>query len=191
VGLGLRSWLSLGPAAGPGRPGATNADPNLTHAIAPALLGYHLLMSTTKRVMRARPVQVWDVLADGWLYPLWVVGATRMREVDDEWPAPGSRLHHSVGTWPLTVDDRTEVEDSVPGARLKLNAHAWPVGRADVTITLHAQGTDTEVAIEEHAVSGPGTIVPRLAQDPLLTWRNVESLRRLAFLAERRQQPAA
>jgi hypothetical protein len=120
-----------------------------------------------------------------------VVGATRMREVDDAWPAPGARLHHSVGTWPLTLDDITEVEDSVPGIRLKLNAHAWPVGRADVTITLGAQGTDTEVVIEEHAVSGPGSLVPRVAQDPLLTWRNVESLRRLAFLAERRATRAA
>jgi uncharacterized protein YndB with AHSA1/START domain len=148
-------------------------------------------MSTTKRVMQATPEQVWKVLADGWLYPLWVVGATRMREVDDAWPARGARLHHSVGTWPLTLDDITEVEDSVPGIRLKLNAHAWPVGRADVTITLGAQGTDTEVVIEEHAVSGPGSLVPRVAQDPLLTWRNVESLRRLAFLAERRVARAA
>jgi hypothetical protein len=45
--------------------------------------------------------------------------------------------------------------------------------------------------MEEHAVSGPGALVPRVAQDPLLTWRNVESLRRLAFLTERRQQRAA
>ena len=131
------------------------------------------------------------MLADGWLYPLWVVGATRMREVDDEWPAPGSRLHHSVGTWPLTLDDRTEVEDSVPGVRLKLNAHAWPAGRADVTMTLRANGADTEVVMEEQAVSGPGSLMPKVIQDPLLTWRNVESLRRLAFLTERRQQRVA
>lgn len=143
-------------------------------------------MSTTTRVMQATPEQIWAVLADGWLYPLWVVGATRMREVDEGWPAPGTRLHHSVGTWPLTLDDRTEVEESVPGARLKLNAHAWPAGRADVTITLKPKGDDTEVVMEEQAVSGPGALVPRVAQDPLLTWRNVESLRRLAFLAERR-----
>jgi uncharacterized protein YndB with AHSA1/START domain len=162
-----------------------------SQAIARRALGYQPAMSTTKRVMRATPEQVWEVLADGWLYPLWVVGATRMREVDDTWPAPGSRLHHSVGTWPLTLDDRTEVEDAVPGVRLKLNAHAWPAGRADVIITMHAQGADTEVVIEEYAVSGPGAIVPRVAQDPLLTWRNVESLRRLAFLVERRQQRAA
>jgi hypothetical protein len=140
--------------------------------------------------MQATPQQVWEVLADGWLYPLWVVGATRMREVDDEWPQPGSKLHHSVGTWPLTLDDVTKVVDSTPGARLELEAHAWPAGRADVTITLHPQGAETEVVIEEQAVEGPGALIPKVAQDPLLNWRNVETLRRLAFLVERRQQQA-
>ncbi|MFL6157733.1 MAG: SRPBCC family protein, partial [Marmoricola sp.] len=52
---------------------------------------------------------VWDVLSDGWLYPSWVVGAARMRDVDASWPAVGSRLHHSVGNWPLLLDDSTEV----------------------------------------------------------------------------------
>jgi uncharacterized protein YndB with AHSA1/START domain len=148
-------------------------------------------MSTTTRVMKATPDHVWDVLADGWLYPLWVVGATRMREVDEAWPTPGTKLHHSVGTWPLVLDDVTEVEESVPGARLVLNAHAWPAGRADVSLTLRAQGAETEVVMEEQAVSGPGALVPKVAQDPLLTWRNTESLRRLAFLAERRATRAA
>ena len=148
-------------------------------------------MSTTTRVMQATPDQVWAVLSDGWLYPLWVVGATRMRDVDDLWPAPGARLHHSVGTWPLTLDDVTEVEESVPGSRLVLKAHAWPAGRADVTITLRPQGAETEVVMEENASAGPGAMVPKALQDPLLTWRNVESLRRLAFLVERRQQRVA
>ena len=141
--------------------------------------------------MRATPEQVWAVLSDGWLFPLWVVGATRMREVDDTWPAPGSRLHHSVGTWPLTLDDVTEVVSSTPGVRLELEAHAWPAGRADVTITLRPQGAETEVVIEEQAVAGPGALMPKVAQDPLLHWRNIETLRRLAFLAERRQQQVA
>ena len=34
---------------------------------------------TVSRVVQATPEQVWDVLADGWVYPVWVVGATRMR----------------------------------------------------------------------------------------------------------------
>jgi hypothetical protein len=147
-------------------------------------------MSTTRRVMQAAPDQVWAVLADGWLYPLWVVGATRMRDVDDHWPAPGARLHHSVGSWPLILDDITEVVESTPGLRLAMKAHAWPAGRADVTITLQPQGADTEVVMEEQASAGPGALVPQVLQDPLLDRRNTESLRRLAFLAERRQQQA-
>jgi uncharacterized protein YndB with AHSA1/START domain len=148
-------------------------------------------MSTNTRVMSATPELVWNVLADGWLYPLWVVGATRMREVDDIWPQPGARLHHSVGTWPLLLDDITEVVECVPGSRLVLHAHAWPAGRAEVRIGLHPLGAETEVVIEERANAGPGALVPRVAQDPLLGWRNVETLQRLAFLVERREQHVA
>ena len=66
--------------------------------------------------------QVWEVLSDGWLYALWVVGASRMREVDHGWPQPGARLHHSVGSWPLLLDDVTESLQCVPGSRLVLDA---------------------------------------------------------------------
>ena len=106
--------------------------------------------------MNATPDQVWEVLADGWLYPLWVVGASRMREVDDGWPAVGARLHHSVGTWPLLIDDETESVECEPGVRLVLHAHAWPAGRATVTLRLSPVGADTEVSIEEQATEGPG-----------------------------------
>ena len=144
-------------------------------------------MSTTTRTVHASPSQVWEVLADGWLYPLWVVGASRMREVDAPWPEPGAKLHHSVGTWPLLLDDETESIECRPGSLLHLHAHAWPAGRADVTLRLRPQGAETEVVIEEQATSGPGALVPRLAQDPLLGWRNTETLRRLAYLAEGRE----
>ncbi|HET7196894.1 MAG TPA: SRPBCC family protein [Nocardioides sp.] len=143
-------------------------------------------MSTNKRLVQATPDQVWSVLADGWLYPLWVVGASRMREVDAEWPEPGARLHHSVGTWPLLIDDTTEVVESNPGATLTLRARAWPSGEAGVTLHLRPNGTGTEVVIEEDAESGPATLVPKVLRDPPLRWRNVETLRRLAYLAERR-----
>jgi hypothetical protein len=42
------------------------------------------------------------------------------------------------------------------------------------------------VVIEEDAVSGPGRLVPKPLRDPALAWRNVETLRRLAFIAENR-----
>jgi hypothetical protein len=141
--------------------------------------------------MTASPAQVWEVLADGWLYPLWVVGASRMRDVDDSWPEPGARLHHSVGTWPLLLDDKTESQECRVESLLKLHAHAWPSGRATVVIRLIPHGPDTEVVIEEQATAGPGALVPAPVQDPLLRWRNTESLRRLAFLVERRQQGVA
>ena len=54
-----------------------------------------------EREIAASADDVWAVLEDGWLYPTWVVGASRMRDVDDNWPEVGSRLHHSVGNWPL------------------------------------------------------------------------------------------
>jgi uncharacterized protein YndB with AHSA1/START domain len=150
-------------------------------------IGYRRSMATNTRRMQATPQQVWDVLADGWLYPLWVVGASRMREVDDDWPALGSRLHHSVGTWPLLIDDTTEVVEVVPGSLLALEARAWPTGKAGVTLRLDAVGAETDVTIEEDATGGPGRLVPKLLRDPPLAWRNVEAMRRLAYVVERRR----
>ena len=148
-------------------------------------------MATNRRVVAATPAQVWEVLADGWLYPLWVVGASRMRAVDDTWPQPGAKLHHSVGTWPLLLDDRTESLECRVESLLKLHAHAWPAGRAEVVIRLLPHGVETEVVMEEQATAGPGALVPDAVQDPLLNWRNRESLRRLALLVEGRQRPGA
>lgn len=147
-------------------------------------------MSTTRRTVHASPAEVWDVLADGWLYPLWVVGASRMREVDDDWPAAGARLHHSLGAWPVLIDDSTEVQESRPGHLLALRGRGWPVGEVDVVITLRAVGAETEVVIEEDAAAGPGRLVPKPVRNPILNWRNVETLRRLAYIAERRTGPA-
>jgi uncharacterized protein YndB with AHSA1/START domain len=143
-------------------------------------------MSITKRVMATTPDRVWAVLSDGWLYPLWVVGASRIREVEDGWPAVGTRIHHSVGAWPLLIDDYTEVLLCEADRVLELRARAWPTGEASVRIRLTPLGDETEVTIEEDASSGPATLVPKPVRTPPLHWRNVETLRRLAYLAERR-----
>ena len=144
------------------------------------------MVAVNERTVRASAETVWDVLADGWLYPLWVVGASRMREVDGHWPEVGSRLHHSVGSWPLLVDDETEVVDVSPGESLTLLAKARPSGVARVTIRLEPLGAETRVVIEEDAVSGPALLVPKPLRRLTLKWRNIESLRRLAYVAERR-----
>lgn len=143
-------------------------------------------MSTTTRSIAATPEKVWDVLSDGWLYPLFVVGASRMRDVDETWPAVGSRLHHSVGTWPLLIDDTTEVLEIEEGRRLLLKARGWPAGEAHVDISLRPDGDATLVTMEEDATAGPGVLVPKPLRDAQLHWRNVEALRRLAFVVEGR-----
>lgn len=144
-------------------------------------------MSTTTRLVQASAQHVWEVLADGWLYPGWVVGATRMRDVDENWPATGSRLHHSVGVWPLTIDDNTEVTASRPGSLLSLRARVWPAGEANVTIRLRPAGVAaTEVTIIEDVARGPSRLIPRPIRSVTLDKRNVETLRRLAFIAEKR-----
>jgi uncharacterized protein YndB with AHSA1/START domain len=135
--------------------------------------------------MRASPETVWEVLSDGWLYPLWVVGASRMREVDEGWPAVGSRIHHSVGAWPALVDDETEVVEYLPGSVLELRARVRPWGEAQVRISVEASGAESRVTIEENVAAGPGALVPALLR-PALDWRNTETLRRLAYIVERR-----
>jgi hypothetical protein len=143
-------------------------------------------MAENTRLVHATPQAVWDVLSDGWLYPVWVVGASRMREVDDSWPATGSKLHHSVGVWPLLIDDNTEVTDAVELQSLTLRARGWPVGEARVDIRLDPVGAETEVSIREDAVSGPGVLAHPPVRGVTLAWRNTETLRRLAYVAERR-----
>ena len=143
-------------------------------------------MSTNTRVVDATPDEVWQVLSDGWTYPVWVVGASRMRDVDDNWPEVGSQLQHSAGVWPMLIDDSTEVLECRPGTMLRLRARAWPAGEAEVVFRLRPQGVGTEVVIEENAVSGPAALLPSFVEDPLLAWRNTETLRRLAYVAENR-----
>jgi uncharacterized protein YndB with AHSA1/START domain len=139
-----------------------------------------------ERTVQAPPESVWNVLSDGWLYPLWVVGASRIRQVDDAWPEPGSRIHHSVGLWPAVLDDDTEVLECVPVSRIGLRAKAWPSGQATVTLRLEPQGASTRVRMAEDVTAGPARLVPKPVRAPALLWRNRESLRRLAWLAERR-----
>lgn len=141
-------------------------------------------MSRNVRVLHCRPDDVFRVLADGWLYPSWVVGASRMRDVDDAWPATGSRLHHSFGVWPLLIDDATVVEAYDPPRRLVIRPKGWPLGEARVSIEVKPRGETSVVRIQEEAVAGPGRFIPRPLLDLGLYVRNVETLHRLAYLAE-------
>ena len=88
--------------------------------------------ATVRRRMPVAPEDVWSVLADGWSFGTWVVGACRIRSVDSDWPAAGTGIEHSVGAWPALLDDHTVVEESDPPRGLVLHARARPLGEAKV-----------------------------------------------------------
>jgi hypothetical protein len=143
---------------------------------------------TVRRDVNATASALWAVLSDGWLYPTWVVGASRMRSVDAAWPGVGAQLHHSVGVWPMLIDDTTTVLVSVPKRELVLRARGWPLGEADIRLTITEHNGSCEVEMAEDAVSGPGTLVPGPARTASIAPRNTESLLRLAYVAEGRSR---
>jgi hypothetical protein len=145
-------------------------------------------MSKVTRVMRCTPDDVWAVLSDGWIFANWVVGAARIRDVERGWPDTGTKIHHSVGVWPLMLSDNTEVEHSDRPNVLRLRVRAWPSGEGVVTIHTQPHPDGTEVVMEEIGVSGPAKLLPGLVQTVLLIPRNKESLKRLAYIAEGRSR---
>lgn len=141
-------------------------------------------MSTNVRVMDCSPEDVFAVLEDGWLFPTWVVGASRMRDVDARWPSAGAKLQHSVGVWPMLIDDESTMLEWDPPRMMAMQAKGWPIGEARVVIEVKPRGDGCVVRITERAVKGPGTLIPTPIADAMLHVRNVETLRRLAFIAE-------
>ncbi len=145
-------------------------------------------MSEVSQQVPTSAARVWEVLADGWSYAAWVVGASHIRDVGASWPAVGARLHHSVGPWPLVVHDYTEVVACVPREVLELRARLWPAGEARVKFTITPAGADAcRMSVEEHPTRGPAAWAHNPVFEGVLNARNVETLRRLADLAEGRQ----
>ncbi|WP_425437873.1 SRPBCC family protein [Mycobacterium neglectum] len=142
---------------------------------------------TVKRNTTATVEQVWAVVADGWTYSQWVVGNSRMRAVDPDWPKAGSTIEHSIGIWPLVLDDKTVVEDCQPYEQLVLLAKVRPVGKARITLRLfEIEGGGCRIEMAEVPVGAPmGWVPDRLALAAAIP-RNRECTWRLAALAERR-----
>ncbi|WP_435201945.1 SRPBCC family protein [Janibacter sp. GS2] len=155
-------------------------DPNgKDHAVA-------LTHSATIRETTSAPAdRVWAIIADGWTYGAWVVGASRVRSVDEAWPAVGATLHHSVGVWPLVRDDVTSVLEVESGRRLLLAARVHPVGTQAVELTITPSGEGSIVTMREEVTHGPLRLVPRRLRQVGLTLRNREAVRRLCLLAAR------
>jgi uncharacterized protein YndB with AHSA1/START domain len=128
---------------------------------------------------------VFAILTDGWSYAAWVVGASRIRDVDAAWPKPGSRIHHSVGAWPVLIDDTTSALEYEPGRRLKMKVRVWPAGHGEVEFQATETPTGCRLVMKEQATSGPISLLPKALADVVLHPRNAEALRRLKLLAEK------
>jgi uncharacterized protein YndB with AHSA1/START domain len=144
---------------------------------------------TVERPIAATRQQVWNVIADGWTYSQWVVGNTRMRAVDPSWPAPGATIHHTIGIWPVVLNDETKVESSIPTEEIVLLAKGRPFGKARITLRLKDTDGGCCVEMAELPVGGPLNLVPRRLALAAAYPRNRECLARLAALAERREEP--
>lgn len=144
----------------------------------------------TSRDTSATTEQVWSVLADGWSYATWVVGASRIRAVDPGWPEAGTKIHHSVGVWPAVLSDQTASTGIHEGRELRLEARALPFGTASITLRLHPLATGCRIEMIEHALTPPMTLIPDSVQHVVVHPRNSEALRRLALLAERSSSPS-
>ena len=141
------------------------------------------------RQVAAPAEAVWAVLADGWQYATWVVGASRVRAVDAGWPQAGTRLHHSFGPWPAVISDATVSQEAQEPHHLVLTARGWPLGEARVEIEIVPDGPGScTVSIAEDASKGPGTVVPMPVRQLGILPRNREALRRLAYIAEGRHR---
>jgi uncharacterized protein YndB with AHSA1/START domain len=142
-------------------------------------------MATVETYVEAPPERCFEVLSDPRSFAYWVVGSKQVRTADPDWPAPGSRFHHTTA---LGIKDHTVVEEIDPHRRLRLRARMRPLGTAFVTIHMQPQNGGSRLRIEE----GPADLVSRLVFNPvfdrLLRSRNEISIERLKDLAEGRVQ---
>jgi uncharacterized protein YndB with AHSA1/START domain len=145
-------------------------------------------LTWTTRRMDAPPERVFAAMSDAWLLPVWVVGATHIRTVDEQWPRPGSRVHHQVGPWPFSISDSTGVVRCEPPNHLVLQGRAYPLGEVRIEFTVEADGATSLVSMGEAPTHGAARLLDNPLQRRLLGARNRESLARLAAIVENRRE---
>ena len=144
-------------------------------------------MANRNVLIPAAPDAVWSVLADGYSYADWVVGTRQVRQVDPDWPRPGTSLHFTAGLGPVTVDDKTTSRLCEQGSRLELEAYAMPYGSVRISIeVLPWGGEETVVIIDEHPLRGPSALLENPLVELVLTIRNRRMLRKLAGVVAHR-----
>ena len=141
-------------------------------------------MSVNETYVDAPPEAVFDVLADPYAYAHWVLGATRTREADADWPEPGSTFHHTQGMFGIGLPDSTSVIAAERPRSIVLEARIRPFAVNKVELRLFPNGRGTKVVMVEYPTGGIAAKLRNPLVDLTLKLRNVESLRRLRNLAE-------
>jgi uncharacterized protein YndB with AHSA1/START domain len=143
-------------------------------------------VATNERFMPVPAEAIWEALADPGAYGYWVVGSKAIRDADPEWPAAGSRFHHTIGVGPIEVSDHTVSLEARRPELLRMRAKGRPLGTATVTLELEPHDAGTTVRITED----PDGAFAVMRLNPLMyvltKARNAESLMRLEELAIRR-----
>jgi uncharacterized protein YndB with AHSA1/START domain len=144
---------------------------------------------TSMELIPATPAEVFAVLTDPTTYPQWLVGAQRIRSVDDDWPAAGSQFRHAIGVGPAALPGSTSVRHCARDVELVLAAGMGPFGEAAVRFVLTPTEEGTSVQVHELPVKGPARLAWRVAR-PIVSaalWgRNAVSLAALSRVVQER-----
>ena len=145
-------------------------------------------MASTDIVIEAPPSAVYATLLDAWTYEVWVGGAKRIRDVDPNWPAPGSRFHHSVGVGPLQTRDQTQLLQRETDRLVVLQVQIWPIGEGTVRLELEDLAERTRVVMHETFTNGPAAWADNKLQQIAVKLRNDWSLDQLKNVVEQRHR---
>lgn len=143
-------------------------------------------MAENHAYIDAPPDIVFDVLADAESYAYWVVGSSEIRGTEGNWPEPGSKFHHTQGFYGVGLKDSTSSLAAARPRQLVMEVRFRPLMIGKVEMRLRPRGRGTHVTMIEYAVSGPIARIYNPLIDRAIWARNIESLRRLRKLAEKR-----
>src|SRR5881409_634669 len=134
-------------------------------------------MSVNETYVDAPPEAVFDVLADPFGYGHWVVGSSRIRRADANWPQRGSKFNHIQGLFGIGWPDNTEVISVRRPRTLVLEARVRPFAVNKVELRLSPSNGGTKVVMVEYPTGGIARRLNNPLMDAALWLRNVEALR--------------
>jgi len=140
------------------------------------------------RLIRCPPADVFSVLADGTLLSRWIHESSRVQDLDQAWPEPGSQSQHRSRLGPISLHDGTSIIEWDPPRHMSLTIHGRLVGSTIVKLDVETGANGCLAHLSETVVQGPGLLLPKTLRRAGLHLHNGERLERLARLAEMRAE---